>query len=181
MDTAETAAQAIAAAADRPPGLAIVVDLGLPDMDGLQVIAQLRRSFSLPILVLSARGEHTDKVAALAADSDDHISKPFGMQELLARVRAALCRTGASRATATVRTAAFVLDLAARTASTPAGPANLTPTEWHLLEELVRQPGSVVPQLALLRAVWGEPYAQKSRHYLRACTWPSCEASSRLD
>jgi len=167
VDTAETGEQALALARELPPDLAIV-DLGLPDMDGLAVIEQLRRHSSLPILVLSARGEQEDKIAALDAGSDDHISKPFGMAELLARVRAGLRRSSlADTGTATVTTDAFTLDLNARTARTAFGAVHLTPTEWHLLEELVRHPGRLVSQLDLLRAVWGPAYGEESRHYLR--------------
>jgi two-component system, OmpR family, KDP operon response regulator KdpE len=166
VDTAETGTEALAVAAQRPPDVAIV-DLGLPDIDGLEVIALLRRTSTLPILVLSARGEQNDKIAALDAGSDDHISKPFAMGELLARVRAALRRAAPPAAGAIVATESFTLDLAARTAATPGGAVHLTPTEWHLLEELVGQPGRVIPQLELLQAVWGSAYGQESRHYLR--------------
>jgi two-component system, OmpR family, KDP operon response regulator KdpE len=166
VDTAETGAQAVALAAQHRPDVAIV-DLGLPDVDGLQVIAHLRRDAGLPILVLSARGEPSDKIAALDAGSDDHISKPFAMGELLARVRAALRRAGPPAAAAVVTTQSFTVDFVARTATASAGRVHLTPTEWHLLEELVRQPGRVVPQLELLHAVWGTAYGHESRHYLR--------------
>ena len=166
VDTAETGQQALALALQHPPDVAIV-DLGLPDIDGLEVIAQLRRRSALPILVLSARGEQSDKIAALDAGSDDHISKPFAMGELLARVRAALRRTAPPAGTAVVTTASFTLDFTARTATAAGGQVHLTPTEWHLLEELVRQPGRVVPQLELLQAVWGPAYGHESRHYLR--------------
>ncbi|TAL24427.1 MAG: response regulator [Frankiales bacterium] len=168
VDAVPTGHEALAHAAQNPPDLAIV-DLGLPDMDGLEVIAGLRRWSDLPILVLSARGEQTDKVAALDAGSDDHVSKPFGMDELLARVRAAL-RRGGSRpgADSRVVTASFTADLAARTATRADGEVvHLTPTEWHLLEELVRRPGQLVGQLDLLHAVWGSTYGNESRHYLR--------------
>lgn len=163
-----TGATALASAAAQAPDLAIV-DLGLPDMDGLEVVAGLRRRSPLPILVLSARGEQSDKIAALDAGSDDHISKPFGMDELLARVRASLRRVGAdSAASPSVRTASFTADFAAHTATSADGSrVHLTPTEWHLLEELARQPGRLVGQLELLRAVWGSAYGEESRHYLR--------------
>jgi two-component system, OmpR family, KDP operon response regulator KdpE len=164
--TAETGAEALDLAGRRPPDLAII-DLGLPDMDGLEVIEHMRRTSRLPILVLSARGEQKDKIAALDAGSDDHISKPFGMPELLARVRAGLRRASPASDGSIVTTPAFTLDLAARTATTPTGQVHLTPTEWHLLEELVRQPGRLVPQLDLLRDVWGDAYGAESRHYLR--------------
>lgn len=168
VDAVATGQQALDSAAKSPPDLAIV-DLGLPDMDGLEVIAGLRRWSNLPILVLSARGEQSDKVAALDAGSDDHISKPFGIDELLARVRAGLRRESTdSPAAPVVTTDAFTLDLAARIATTTAaGVVHLTPTEWHLVEELVHRPGRLVPQLDLLRAVWGQRYGQESRHYLR--------------
>ena len=165
VDTATTGGEALALAAHTPPDLAIV-DLGLPDMDGLDVIAELRRRSSLPILVLSARGEQSDKVAALDAGSDDHISKPFGMDELLARVRAGLRRTSAE--SPVVVTSSFTADLGAHTVTLADGTAvHLTPTEWHLLEELMRQPGRLVGQLELLRTVWGSAYGDESRHYLR--------------
>ena len=168
VDAVTTGIEALTVAGRSTPDLAIV-DLGLPDMDGLEVIAQLRRRSSFPILVLSARTEPSDKVAALDAGSDDHISKPFGMEELLARVRAGL-RRGAPAVgdDAVIRTTSFTADVAARTVSRADGTsAHLTPTEWHLLEELTRQPGRLVGQLDLLRAVWGSAYGQESRHYLR--------------
>ena len=163
-----TGQEALSSAAQTPPDLAIV-DLGLPDMDGLDVIVGLRRWSTVPILVLSARGEQSDKVAALDAGSDDHISKPFGMEELLARVRAALRRGGAGEGESpVVVTASFTADLAARTVVKADGAAvHLTPTEWHLLEELFRRPGRLVEALTLLHAVWGPAYGEESRHYLR--------------
>jgi len=167
VDAVTTGAAALDSAARRRPDLAIV-DLGLPDMDGLDVIARLRRWSQLPILVLSARGEQSAKVAALDAGSDDHISKPFGMDELLARVRAALRRDVGTQDAPVIRTASFTADLAAHTARRADGQVvHLTPTEWHLLEELARRPGRLVGQLDLLRAVWGEAYGEESRHYLR--------------
>ena len=167
VDAVTTGRAALDRAAAAPPDL-VIVDLGLPDMDGLEVIAALRRRSRLPILVLSARGEQSDKVAALDAGSDDHISKPFGMDELLARVRAGLRRQDGEPDAPVVTTAAFTADLSAHTARRADGrPVHLTPTEWHLLEELVRRPGRLVGQLDLLRAVWGEAYGEESRHYLR--------------
>ena len=167
VDAVTTGAAALDRASSHRPDLAIV-DLGLPDMDGLEVIAGLRRWSQLPILVLSARGEQGDKVAALDAGSDDHISKPFGMDELLARVRAALRRGSGGQDAPVVRTASFTADLAAHVVNRTDGqPVHLTPTEWHLFEELARRPGRLVGQLELLRAVWGEVYGEESRHYLR--------------
>lgn len=167
VDAVTTGAAALRAATSNPPDLAIV-DLGLPDMDGLDVIAALRRWTQLPILVLSARGEQRDKVAALDAGSDDHISKPFGMDELLARMRAALRRDSARQDAPVVTTTSFSADLAAHTVTRTDGRlVHLTPTEWHLFEELARRPGRLVGQLELLRTVWGEVYGEESRHYLR--------------
>jgi two-component system KDP operon response regulator KdpE len=168
VDAVLTGQEALCVAARTSPDLAIV-DLGLPDMDGLEVIAHLRHRSALPILVLSARTEPSDKVAALDAGSDDHISKPFGMEELLARVRAGLRRGVTGHGDGTViTTGSFTADLAARSVTRVDGtPTHLTPTEWHLLEELTRQPGLLVGQLDLLRAVWGSAYGQESRHYLR--------------
>ena len=168
VDAVLTGRAALTVAAQAQPDLAIV-DLGLPDMDGLEVIARLRQRSSLPILVLSARTEPDDKVAALDAGSDDHISKPFGMEELLARVRAGLRRAvPAPGDSAVITTTSFTAEFAARTVTRTDGtPIHLTPTEWHLLEELTRRPGRLVGQLDLLRAVWGSAYGQESRHYLR--------------
>lgn len=168
VDAAPTGREALEIAAQSPPDL-VIVDLGLPDMDGLEVIAQLRRRSAVPILVLSARTEPRDKIAALDAGSDDHISKPFGMEELLARVRAGLRRGPAEAGNeAVITTGSFTADSAARTVTRADGTrAHLTPTEWHLLEELTRHRGRVVGQLELLRAVWGTAYGQESRHYLR--------------
>lgn len=165
VDAVGTGQAALDSAARTAPDLAIV-DLGLPDLDGLDVITALRSWSQVPILVLSARGEQRDKVIALDAGSDDHISKPFSMEELLARVRASLRRSPPPQSPI-IRTDSFALDFTARTASTAAGHVHLTPTEWHLLEELTRQPGAVVPQLELLRVVWGQAYGEESRHYLR--------------
>jgi two-component system, OmpR family, KDP operon response regulator KdpE len=164
VDAAADGAGALASAARRPPDL-VILDLGLPDMDGVDVVRGLRGWCTAPIIVLSARQTQTDKVAALDIGADDYITKPFGMDELLARIRAAL-RRGAPGQAPVVRCPAFTVDLAARRVSTPAGEVRLTPTEWHLLEILVRNPGKLVSQRQLLTEVWGPAYTTET-NYLR--------------
>jgi len=164
--TAATGGDALAAAAAHPPDL-VLLDLGLPDMDGSQVVVGLRGWLAAPILVLSARTEQPQKVAALDAGADDYVTKPFGLDELLARVRAALRRAGpAAPAEAVVRTDSFTVDLAAGRVTNDAGPVRLTPTEWHLLEVLVRHRGQLVTQRQLLATVWGPSYSTET-NYLR--------------
>lgn len=156
---------ALAAAADQHPDLA-VVDLGLPDIDGVEVIVGLRGWTSLPILVLSARHDSTDKVRALDAGADDYVTKPFNMDELLARLRATLRRATVDGPAPVVTTAAFTIDLAAKTATRGDTAVRLTPTEWGLLEVLARHPGQLVSQRDLLHQVWG-PAFDTEGHYLR--------------
>ena len=158
-------AAALAAAASHPPDL-VILDLGLPDMDGNDVIEGLRGWSQAPIIVLSARTAQGDKVVALDVGADDYITKPFGMDELLARLRAALRRSGSDPDAPVVETASFTVDLAAKQASTPAGPVRLTPTEWHLLEVLVRNAGKLVGHRQLLQEVWGPQYGVET-NYLR--------------
>jgi two-component system KDP operon response regulator KdpE len=166
VDVALTGRDALATASKRPPDV-VVLDLGLPDMDGLEVLQGLRGWTSVPVLVLSARDEQAEKVAALDAGADDYVTKPFGMDELLARLRAAVRRTSpATEELPVVTTADFTVDLAARRVTTAGGEVRLTPTEWHLLEVLVRSPGRMVAQKALLQEVWGPAY-EKESHYLR--------------
>lgn len=154
---------ALRQAADWRPDL-VVLDLGLPDMDGVEVIHGLRGWTSVPIIVLSGRSGNQDKVDALDAGADDYVTKPFGVDELLARVRAVTRRTGAQEPPpARVRVGDHVVDLAARTVS---GDVRLTPTEWHILELLLRHPGKLVGQRQLLTEVWGAQYV-KETHYLR--------------
>jgi two-component system KDP operon response regulator KdpE len=162
---ASTGAEALAAAADRPPD-AVVLDLGLPDIDGAEVIAGLRGWTRAPILVLSARAAQGDKVDALDAGADDYVTKPFGMGELLARLRAALRRAAPGEELPVVATAEFTVDLAARQVRTADGPVRLTPTEWHILELLVRNRGKLVSQRQLLQEVWGPAYETET-NYLR--------------
>jgi two-component system KDP operon response regulator KdpE len=166
VDTAADGATALAAAAARRPDL-VVLDLGLPDLDGVDVVRGLRGWTTAPVLVLSARHEQAEKVAALDAGADDYVTKPFGMDELLARVRAAIRRAApGDTEQAVVETAAFTVDLAAHRVHTASGEVRLTPTEWHLLEVLVRHPGRLVTQRQLLQEVWGPRYGTET-NYLR--------------
>ena len=145
----------------------VLLDLGLPGMDGLAVIDGLRGWSRVPIVVLSARGSERDKVAALDAGADDYVSKPFGMDELLARLRAAVRRGTTEVEQAQIVTPDFTVDLAAKSVLDRHGePVRLTPTEWHLLEVLVRHSGKLVTQRQLLQDVWGPAYGDES-NYLR--------------
>ncbi|MFI7640275.1 response regulator [Nonomuraea sp. NPDC049400] len=154
---------ALRQAADWHPDL-IILDLGLPDLDGVEVIQGLRGWTSVPIIILSGRSDSTDKVDALDAGADDYMTKPFSIDELLARVRAVTRRTGQSdEEAATVRLGNHVIDLSNKTIS---GGVRLTPTEWHFLEILLRNPGKLISQRQLLREVWGDVY-EKETHYLR--------------
>jgi len=197
VTTAATGAEALDEAAAHPPDL-VILDLGLPDMDGVDVIGGLRGWTAVPIIVLSGRADSTDKVDALDAGADDYVTKPFGMDELLARMRAAVRRTPAAEAPPRVRLGDLTVDLAAkrvtrhadgaRSASAAIGGGGgtgetrdrsaemteiaaaagadpqretdirLTPTEWHLLEALLRNPGKLLSQRQLLNDVWGPGY-----------------------
>ncbi|AHI00701.1 response regulator [Kutzneria viridogrisea] len=166
--TAHDGASALKAAAEAKPDV-VVLDLGLPDLDGTDVIAGLRGWSSVPILVLSARTDSSDKVEALDAGADDYVTKPFGMDELLARLRAAVRRSASSAADgeeAVVETASFTVDLVAKKVRRAGAEVHLTPTEWGVLEVLVRNRGRLVAQKQLLQDVWGPQYATES-HYLR--------------
>jgi two-component system KDP operon response regulator KdpE len=183
VDTAATGSQALEAAARHPPDL-VILDLGLPDLDGVEVIEGLRGWTTAPIIVLSGRGDSMDKVEALDAGADDYVTKPFAMEELLARMRAAARRTGTADDKPRVRLGGLVVDLAAKrvtreadqggnspadqAANPPTGQVGrspvgrdirLTPTEWHLLEVLLRSPGKLLSQRQLLTEVWGPGYA----------------------
>lgn len=144
----------------------VVLDLGLPDMDGLEVIAGLRGWSGVPIIVLSARHGSHDLVEALDAGADDYVTKPFGLDELLARLRAATRRAGPQSAEPLVETAEFTVDLANRLVLRGGEAVRMTPTEWSVLELLVRNPGRLVSQQQILSEVWGPAYA-KETHYLR--------------
>jgi two-component system KDP operon response regulator KdpE len=166
VTTARDGTSALAAAARQPPDV-IVLDLGLPDMDGRDVISGLRGWSTAPIIVLSARAGQDDKVIALDAGADDYVTKPFGMDELLARLRAALRRTTTPDDQPIVHATNFTIDLAAKQAHTSDGQAvHLTPTEWHLLEVLIRNEGKLVARRQLLQEVWGPAYETET-NYLR--------------
>jgi two-component system KDP operon response regulator KdpE len=197
VHVAATGAEALEVAGRYPPDL-VILDLGLPDLDGVEVIQGLRGWTKAPIIVLSGRADSVDKVEALDAGADDYITKPFGVEELLARMRAAVRRTGTAEDLPRIRLGQLVVDLAAkrviRQAPVPAGgsaggnggvvssrggsggmgppgkegsgrgPAEaddirLTPTEWHLLEVLLRNPGKLLSRNQLLTEVWGPGYA----------------------
>jgi two-component system KDP operon response regulator KdpE len=144
----------------------VILDLGLPDMNGTEVIAGLRGWTKVPIVVLSAREGQADKVDALDVGADDYLTKPFGMDELLARVRAALRRAQPSQDIPVITTPHFTIDLAAKRVLRNNQEVRLTPTEWHLLEMLVRHPGKLVGRRQLLTEIWG-PTAANETNYLR--------------
>jgi two-component system KDP operon response regulator KdpE len=159
---------ALAAARKQPPDL-VIVDLGLPDMDGVEIIEGIRGWLAVPVIVLSARHLEQAKVRALDAGADDYITKPFGMDEMMARIRAALRRAAPGPATSedpVTATAAFTVDLSARRVTRDGADVRLTPTEWHLLEVLVRNPGKLISQRQLLQEVWGPRYESET-NYLR--------------
>jgi two-component system, OmpR family, KDP operon response regulator KdpE len=162
VDIAATGAEALEHAAKHPPDL-VILDLGLPDLDGVEVIQGLRGWTAAPIIVLSGRADSTDKVEALDAGADDYVTKPFGMEELLARIRAVSRRAVGDGDEPRVRLGDLTVDLAAKRVIREAcgsGPdIRLTPTEWHLLEVLLRHPGKLLSQQYLLREVWGPGYA----------------------
>lgn len=163
--TAIDGASALEAASKHRPDL-VLLDLGLPDMDGVQVIAGLRAWSQVPIIVLSARHGPEDKVEALDAGADDYVTKPFGLDELLARLRAAERRFVSTAERPVVKTADFSLDLARRKAERHGEQVRLTPTEWKIVELLVRVPGLLVGQQKLLLEVWGPAYTSEVQ-YLR--------------
>jgi len=165
VDLAATGEAALEVAARRPPDL-VILDLGLPGMDGISVVTALRERNNVPILVLSARETERAKVAALDAGADDYVTKPFGMDELVARVRAALRRAAPPETDVVVATPHFTVDLAAKRIVSPDGEIRLTPTQWHVVEVLVHNRGKLVSQRQLLQEVWGPAYSDET-HYLR--------------
>ncbi|GAA2085830.1 response regulator [Kitasatospora saccharophila] len=167
VDSAHDGAGALELAAARHPDV-VVLDLGLPDMDGVEVIRGLRGWTRVPIIVLSARHASDEKVEALDAGADDYVTKPFGMDELLARMRAAVRRAEPVTAEGepVIVTEGFTVDLAAKKVDRQGADVRLTPTEWHLLEVLVRNSGRLVSQTQLLQEVWGPAY-RKETNYLR--------------
>jgi two-component system, OmpR family, KDP operon response regulator KdpE len=158
VHAAATASEALELAAKHPPDL-VILDLGLPDMDGVEVIHGLRGWTTAPIIVLSGRTDSTDKVEALDAGADDYVTKPFGMDELLARMRAVSRRVTADDDAPQVKLGDVVVDLAARRVIRGNENIRLTPTEWHLLEVLLRNPGKLLSRQQLLSSVWGPGYA----------------------
>lgn len=167
VDSAASGEEALRKAADDRPD-AVILDLGLPGIDGVEVIRGLRGWTRIPIIVLSVREEEREKIAALDAGADDYVTKPFGMGELVARLRAALRRSSDSdRSAPLIETADFVIDLAAKRVTKPGGDEiRLTPTEWGIVELLASNQGKLVSQVQLLRDVWGPNYGEET-NYLR--------------
>ena len=165
VEVATDGASGIDRAAHGHPDV-VILDLGLPDLDGLDVLHAVRGWSDVPVIVLSARSSSDDKVTALDAGATDYVTKPFGMAELLARLRAATRRPATAPTAATVSTAGFTVDLARTTVTRNGAAVRLTPTEWHLLEILARNLDRVVSQHDLLQQLRG-PYLDKDPHYLR--------------
>jgi two-component system, OmpR family, KDP operon response regulator KdpE len=159
--TATTGAGALALAASHPPDL-VILDLGLPDIDGSEVIRGLRGWYTAPIVVLSGRTDSADKVDALDAGADDYVTKPFGVDELMARMRAVSRRATPDEVQPTVTFGHTTVDLAARRVTVRDGDhvvdVRLTPTEWHLIEVLLRHSGKLMSSRQLLAEVWGPGY-----------------------
>jgi two-component system, OmpR family, KDP operon response regulator KdpE len=164
---AETGAAGLAEAANRKPDL-VILDLGLPDMDGVDVVKKIREWSAMPVIVLSARAMETDKVAALDAGADDYLTKPFGLGELLARIRVALrhARRGEHEKDGTFAVAGLKVDLAHRRVAVDGREVHLTPIEYRLLAALVKHAGKVLTHRQLLGDVWGPGHVERN-HYLR--------------
>ncbi len=162
---AHTGAAALEVAARAHPDL-VVLDLGLPDLDGMDVLRALRGWSDVPVVVLSARQASEEKVEALDAGADDYVTKPFDVEELLARLRAATRRKGGEEAPPVVATASFTVDVGRRQVLREGVAVRLTPTEWQMLELLARSPGRVVGQRELLHELRG-PHLDHETHYLR--------------
>ncbi|RNL84602.1 response regulator [Halostreptopolyspora alba] len=165
VDTCADGGAALRIAAQQPPDL-VLLDLGLPDMEGMDVIERLRCWTSVPVIVLSARHSASEKVRSLDAGADDYVTKPFGVDELLARMRAAQRRSVRTEEAPVVRTPAFTVDLGAKRVLRDEREVRLTPTEWHILEILARNAGRLVSQRQLLHDVWGAVYHSET-NYLR--------------
>jgi two-component system, OmpR family, KDP operon response regulator KdpE len=164
--TVGTGEEAVVAAAEDDPEL-VLLDLGLPDLDGTDVIRRVRSFSEVPIIVLSVRDRQADKVAALDAGADDYVTKPFGVEEVLARLRAALRRSQAGEPSPPIlRFGELEVDLGRRLVTVGSSPVHLTKTEYALLEAFVTNPGKLLTHQWLLRKVWGPGYTQES-HYLR--------------
>ena len=165
VDLAESGEEALRLAAAHHPDL-ILLDLGLPGIDGIDVVRGIRGWSSVPIVILSVREAEADKVAALDAGADDYVTKPFGMDELLARLRASLRRNQPAPETAVVTTEHFTIDLQNKRALINGEDVRLTPIEWGLVSTLARSPGRLVTQRQLLQQVWG-PHYENETNYLR--------------
>jgi two-component system KDP operon response regulator KdpE len=162
---ADTGEEGLKVAASGRPD-AVVLDLGLPGIGGLDVVRGIRGWSQVPIVILSVRESETEKVAALDAGADDYVTKPFGMDELLARLRAALRRAAPPTEEATILAGDLEIDLADRRVRRQGADVRLTPTEWHLVEVLAKNQGRLVTQGKLLQEVWGPSY-QRNANYLR--------------
>jgi two-component system KDP operon response regulator KdpE len=166
VETAANGEEALVKVAEVAPEL-VFLDLGLPDLDGTEVIRRLRSFSDVPVIVLSVRDGQADKVAALDAGADDYVTKPFAMEEVLARMRAQLRRGRGDEAPAPIlRFADVEVDLARRLVRVGNDAVHLTKTEWALLEAFVRNPGKLLTHRWLLRTVWGQGYGEESQ-YLR--------------
>jgi two-component system KDP operon response regulator KdpE len=166
VDLAANGAEALRLAAERHPDL-VLLDLGLPDISGIEVVHGLRGWTDVPIIVLTVRSDEADKVEALDAGADDYVTKPFGMNELLARMRAALRRTSSGAdEEATVQAGELVVDLVDKRVRRSGDEVHLTPIEWALVEQLVRNRDRLVTQRQLLHDVWGPQYDTET-NYLR--------------
>jgi two-component system, OmpR family, KDP operon response regulator KdpE len=174
VTTSVAGQEALVEAARRPPD-AVLLDLGLPDLDGTQVIRELRAWSAVPVIVLSGRAGSGDKIGALDAGADDYVTKPFSMEELMARLRAALRRDSTRPVGSVFSIGSCEVDLSAHTVvrahdsgdgAAGAEPVHLTRTEWRMLDVLLRSAGQLVPASRLLTELWG-PGAENSTHYLR--------------
>ena len=167
VETVPDGTSALRAAATAPGPDLVIVDLGLPDMDGMDVVAGIRGWSAVPIIILSARDNQWDKVDGLDTGADDYLTKPFAMDELLARIRAGLRRSTSTAAVdPVVQTPTLRIDLPARKVARQGQEVRLTPTEWQLLEALVRHSGKLVTGQQLLRDIWGPAYTEET-NYLR--------------
>lgn len=165
---AETAADGLAQVATGNPDI-VLLDLGLPDMDGLEVIEKLREWSTVPIIIISARGQEGDKITALDGGADDYLTKPFGAGELLARIRAALRRAmpkGLDQGEAVFAAGELRIDFLKRQVHCGTREVHLTPIEYRLLTVLVKNAGRVMTHRQILKEVWGPPYVEQT-HYLR--------------
>ena len=165
VEVVGTGIEGVAASVEREPDL-IVLDLGLPDLEGVEVCRRIREHTRAPIVILSARSEEAEKVAALDLGADDYITKPFGAEELLARIRVALRRVGGTPTPDIIEVGPIKIDQPRHTVTVGGQEVHLTPIEFRLLLELARHPGRVLTHHQLLREIWG-PNAVDEVHYLR--------------